>query len=318
MRKKLAQIRIALREIKRDFHSTGDAEFAKSRLEADIIRNVHSIEKGLCLENPRKGFGIAKISKLFELSEAYLSLKPADLDCLYFIVDGVSAYLDFHSQIGFENDDIKKIRESNETLKKKLPERNEVYGGISTISVSDMDFDMAEIEKLFNTRHSVREFSGESVDDETIQKAIRLAQRCPSACNRQGVRIYSVKGDKFLSDIEQNLEGVGGFAQDVDSFLVITGKQSAYSIDEKNQFAVSASIFAGYLTLALHAYKVGACVIQRPLIPREYWSKFRKKNQIPEDEQIVMLIGIGKYKETTKVPLSKRFDVDKIYRKLDK
>lgn len=318
MKKKLAHIRIALNELKRDFNSTGNPEFAKSRIEADIIRNVHSIEKGLCLEKPRSGFGAAKISDLFSLAEKYLSLNPDDLECLYFVLDGVETYLEYHAKIGFENDTITGIKDKYEQLKSKLPQKTGEFGGIKTVSLSEMNFDMEDVEKLFNTRHSIREFSGESVDEEDIKKAIALAQRCPSACNRQGVRIYSVKGDKFLADIEQNLEGVGGFAQDVDRFLIITGKQSVYSVDEKNQFAVSASIFAGYLTLALHAYKIGACVIQRPLIPREYWSKFRRKNEIPEDEQIVMLIGIGKYKETTKVPLSKRFEVEKIYRKLDK
>ena len=316
MKRKIRQILIAYRELKRDFKSTGNAEFKKSHIEADIIRLVHSIEKGLCLENSRKGFGVIKIKTLFSLCERYLSLNSDDFDCLYFVLDGVKEYLDFHKKENFENDDILEIKGKYEKLKEKMPERDDVYGGVNQVSLSDMEFDIDEIEKLFNTRHSVREFSGEPVDEETLRKAIKLAQRCPSACNRQGVRVYSVSSEKFLADVEESLDGIGGFAQDVDKFLIITGKQSAYKLEEKNQYIVSASIFAAYLTLALHTYNIAACMIQRSLIPRSYWTKFRMKNKILADEQIVMLIGVGKYKDKTKVPMSKRFDIDKIYRNL--
>ncbi len=318
MKKKIRQVLIAFSEMKRDSHIATAGEFERSRLEADIIRGVHSIEKGLCLENPRKGFGVAKIKNLFSLAERYLSLGAEDIDCINFIVGGVSAYLAYHDGIGYQSDDITEIRSKYEDLLKKIAPNDGIYGGISTLSSDDMNFDVKEIEKLFETRHSIREFSGERVEEETIKKAISLAQRSPSACNRQGVRVYSINGEKFLKETGNALEGIGGFAESVDKFLIITGKQSVYSVDEKYQFAVSASIFAGYLTLALHTYNVASCVIQRPLVPREYWIEFRKKYKIPEDEQIVMLIGIGKYKETTKVPLSKRFDVEKVYKSLDK
>ena len=315
MKRKLRQILIARDEIKRDSYVTENKKFEKKHLEAEIIRLVHSIEKGLCLENPRKGFGVAKINTLFSLADKYLSLNPDDYDCMYFIADSVKEYLDFHERENFENEEILAIKNKYDALKSRIPEKDDVYGGIGNISLSEMEFDLAEIEKLFNTRHSIREYSGESVDEETLKKAIALAQRSPSACNRQGVRVYSVDREKFLNDMEESLDGIGGFAQDVDKFLIITGKQSAYRVEEKNQYVVSASMFAGYLTLALHAYNIASCVIQRSLRPRAYWTNFRIKNGIPEDEQIVMLIGIGKYKEETKVPMSKRFSVDKIYRK---
>ncbi len=316
MKQKIRQMLTIVRELKRDFRATRGKEFLKSRMEADIIRMVHSIEKGLSIENPRKGFGVAKMKELFSLGEQYLNLEFDDNDCLYYILDGVSAYLKFHADHNFENEDVIKIKEMWEAFQSKLPEKESVYGGTEKLVLSDMDFNIEEIEKFFYTRHSVREFSGESVDDEILQKAITLAKRCPSACNRQGVRVYSVERDVFLAEAGYALEGVGGFKDDVDKFLIVTGKQSAYSINERNQYIVSASIFAAYLTLALHAYHVAACVVQRALTPQKYWIDFRKKHNIPEDEQIVLLIGIGKYKDKTKVPLSKRFDTDKIYRKL--
>ncbi len=317
MKKFLVHILMILREMKRDLNVDYNKSFEKSRLEADIIRNVHSIEKGLCLENPRKGFGVAKIKSMFNLADRFLKLNPDDITCLYFVIDGVSEYLEFNKKIGFDNEDIKQIKEMHDKLIQKIVGKDARYGGVDEIAKSEMDFDIESLENFFNTRHSVREFSGESVSEETLKKAIALAQKCPSACNRQGVRVYSIKGEKFLEEMKSSLDGIGGFAKDVDRFLLITGKQSAYKLAEKNQYAVSASIFAAYLTLTLHTYGVAACVVQRPLVPNKYWVAFRDKNGIPADEQLVIMIGIGGYKDKTKVPVSKRFAIDRIYCNLD-
>lgn len=317
MKSKLRQWIIMYREWKRDNFVAHNPKFEASRLEADIVRYVHSIEKGLSIANPRLGFGVAKIEYMFSLVERYRKIEKNNLDCLYFVCDALQAYLDFHVANDFENENIINIKDKYLELKKQLPPVEEKFGGVDTISISDMDFNVLEIEKLFNTRHSIREFSGEKISDEEIKKAIKLAQRSPSACNRQGVRIYSVSSEKYMKDIGNSLEGIGGFAEDVDRFLLITGKQSAYSLSEKNQYIVSASMFGAYLTLALHAYGIAACTIQRPLTPQRSWIEFCEKNQIPRDEQLVMMIGIGKYKEKCTVPLSKRYAIDKIYRDLD-
>lgn len=317
MKKAIRHILIAHRELKRNFRVAKAKEFQTSRLEADIIRNVHSIEKGLSIENPRKGFGALKIKALFSLISKYLELENENIDCVYFAKDALAAYLSYHDVQNYCDDNIKEIQLKYEELIKMLPQQDEVFGGVEIISKSDFDFSISEVEKLFSTRHSVREFSGEGVEDELIKKAIKLAQRCPSACNRQGVRVYSLTSKKLVEVFSTALDGIGGFVENADKFLLITGKLSAYSIDEKNQYIVSASIFAGYLSLTLHAYGIANCLIQRPLTPVKIWDEACEKLSIPKDEHLCMFIALGKYKETTKVPVSKRFDVEKIYKAIN-
>lgn len=70
------------------------------------------------------------------------------------------------------------------------------------------------------------------------------------------------------------------------------------------------------MSLALHAYKIGACVIQRSIRDNEQWDSFRTVNNIPADEQIVVMIGIGAMKDMTTVPVSKRYKVEDIYKTL--
>lgn len=314
----VSKLRIFLRETRRNRQILKSPKYQKSRIEAEIIRNVHSIEKGLSLAAPRLGFGVAKIKELFTLCETYLALKPETLECLCFARDALAAYLDFHAAKNYVDENISAIKIAYEKLASTLPrsENAEIFGGNETLAVSDMVFDAEQVERLFNTRHSIREFSGESVSDEDLEKAIKLAQRCPSACNRQGVRIYSISGKTLVADMGKALEGIGGFANDVDKFLLVTGKKSAYRADEKNQFIVSAAIFCAYLSLTLHTFKIASCIIQRPLRPNNSWDKICDKYKIPRDEQLVALIGVGRYKKETTVPVSKRYELKTIYRKL--
>ena len=314
----LLQVYLAVKEIKRNIEIVDKNDFMQARLEADIIRYVHSIEKGLSISNPRLGFGIEKINQILSLCKLYLENGYENIDCIYFAKDALMSYFTWNKQNSFENEALKELNLKYESVFDKIQQKEDIFGGVIEIEKKDFEIDIEMAEKLFNTRHSIREFSGEQVTDEEIKKAIKLAQRSPSACNRQGVRIYSVSSKKYIDEIGQSLEGIGGFAHEVDKFLLITAKQSAYGLFEKNQFIVSASMFAGYLTLALHAYQIAACTVQRSLSVNKLWDSFREKNNIPKDEQIVVMIGVGKYKEKTMVPVSKRFDVNYIYKNLDK
>ena len=306
----------ALREAKGIENILKNKRFEKNRIEAEIVRNVHSIEKGLSIKSPRPGFGIKKINEMFSLVEKYMAL-TTEKTVLYFVIDAVETYLAFQKKIGFDSEDVVAIASKKEDLKAKIGSCDEVCGGTVTFCKDECTFSYEDVENLFNTRHSIREFSGESVDEELITKAVKLAQRVPSACNRQAVRVYNISSKDYV-DAVGNLDGIGGFANDVDRFLLITGVKSAYRRGEKNQFVVSASMFAAYLSLSLHALGIGACVVQRSLAEDKVFIEFRKKFDIPEDEQLVVMLGIGMMKDNIKVPLSKRYPVDKVYKNLSK
>lgn len=318
MREFLAHVRVALEEVRRNFRISNDERFQRSRLEASIIRQVHSIEKGLSIRAPRLGFGLSKLDQLFSDIAAYQALDTEDLECLKFARDAIEAYLDFHEKQGFESAELKEVGKRYEALKNNLPEDDTPFGGVKTLNFSDLDYDISNVEKLFTTRSSVRDFSGTPVDEKVIEKAILLAQCSPSACNRQGVRVYSIDARQYIKESGANMEGIGGFAEDADRFLLITAKRSAYTVTERNQHIVSASMFAAYLTLTLHAYHVAVCAVQRSLMPNPVWDKLQKTHNIPEDEQIVMMLAVGNFKESAVVPQSKRFSFNKIYRNLSK
>lgn len=317
VKEKLTPYYIAFKETRENCNLTKNRLVRISALEANIIRQLHGIEKGLCLENPRLGFGFTKVQKLFAHIESYMALDAQDRFCLYMARDALQAYMDFHKDKNFTNADVEKIGQKLEWLKAQLHDRDGLYGGTLTLKKDEITCSTDQIEKLFRTRHSIRAFSGEPVSQEEIKKAIALAQLCPSACNRQCARVYFVDKQKYMTEMNTDLQGIGGFADDAYGFLLVTGRKSAYNLDERNQYLVSASIFAGYLSLALHTYGIASCVVQRSVSPNVRWEKFKKTNAIAEDEQIVLMLAIGKYKEETRVPISKRFPVDRIYKVLE-
>lgn len=61
--KYLTKLRFLLNSLKnasRIYNILNDRKFKNNRLLGEILRNTHSIEKGLSLENVRLGFGVKK------------------------------------------------------------------------------------------------------------------------------------------------------------------------------------------------------------------------------------------------------------------
>jgi len=286
----------------------------KGRIVGRIVRFVHSIEKGLSIESPRVEFGYDKIMTLSAWIDEYLQTEPNDKTCIYMAADALAAYCDYHDEIGVNTEKIKEIKQISAKLQKIKIDDNAIgiFGGTLTINRDEQIFEINEVERLFKTRHSIRQFAKTPVPDELIYKAVELAQSAPSACNRQAVRIYAMDAQKFVEAYPENLQGVGGFVDSCDKVVIVTGKISPYEESEYKQFIVSAGIFTGYLTLALHGLGLGACVIQRSLRPSEAWGSFCGKMNIPKDEQVICLLVVGNMKEKTVVPYSKRFDTETI------
>lgn len=291
-------------------------EYEGARVEAKIVKLMHSIEKGLCVKNMRYGFGYQKIKALYDL--IIKNANKYDLSVVISMAsDALGEYCDVHEKAGYSAQEFKEIQQMYAEIRKIAGDTEGKIGGTQIVYKSECEFNAEEISRLFYSRHSVRDFTGEPVPFDLVEKAVKMAQTSPSACNRQAVRVYCIDSKKFLEDINNNLEGIGGFAEEVDKFLLICGKMSAYEEKEYKQFIVSASMFAGYLSLALHSLGIGGCVVQRPLRTTKEWVDFREKNNIPADEHMVCMIAIGNLKEETKVPVSHRYPVEKILKVLD-
>ena len=297
--------------LKNEIKISENCLFENNRIASELIRNSHSIEKGLSIEKTRLGYGhkiqVEMMKRIMLLENSNSSYHK---EAVYMALDSLRSYIKYHDENNFTDDVIEQIRKfiANFDLK-----NDNIYGGSILLKKENMVFNVKEIERFFNLRHSIREYDNSDVSDDKILKALKLAQRAPSACNRQGFRAY-ILSKNASRKMSHTLEGIGGFANSVNRFILITGKLSSYRANENRQFIVSASIFAAYLSLTLHLYGMGACVIQRPLIWNTEWNTLRNYLKIEKDEQLVLMIAVGNLKEKCEVPISHRVNDEVMFK----
>lgn len=289
--------------------------FEDNRLKANMVRLTHAIEKGLCISKPRLGYGREKIQMIMQNAEVLLKHEPEYLNETTFMMahDALTEYLEWHEKQNYSDDTIEMVRgwlKKNKVLKHTY----EKYGG--TVAFKRKPFDIECIKNLFENRHSSRAFLDKEIERDMLKKAIHLANRYPSACNRQAVRVYVVNHTR-KDCIKHWFGNKPGFWDDVKDFIMVCAKVSAYVPDEYQQYEVSAGIYTGYLTLALQAYGIGSCIVQREVLSTTGWRQFASSLGIPGDEQLICLVACGYQDETFKVPLSHRFTVDEMTKFID-
>lgn len=258
----------------------------------ELLQIAHRLEKGLLLENPRPLWGWEKANRLVDLIIL--------VDDAFFKETGSSvlnAFLKSKEKSIFKED-----RDKCENFKKEhLIGQNYEKGGATKYRYEAFSkVEVGTIEKLFSTRHSVRSFTEDIVPESSLIKAIDLALRCPSACNRQPFHVYVI--NKETKEKLGNSEGYSG-----SQFLFVTGDIRAFALGEFNDWIVSPSIFVGYLTLALHLYGIGSCVIRKDLVCDTQFNKAVKAVcKIPNEEKLILELAVGYYKTENLVPFSNR------------
>lgn len=269
-----------------------------------ILQTSHRLEKGLCIRNPRAGWGFDKAENLIALIEKEKASSSSDRLAIEIGEAVLAAYVSAKEK---EPDESNKLN----NLKVKLASAgmelavNEEYGGALLLKKEDILQDQS-VEKLFFTRHSVRDFADTAVDLKKLERAVTLALRAPSACNRQATHIYVINGEDRVKAGSSN-------EYHADKYLIITGNMRAFGMSELNDWIVSTSVFCGYLSLALHAEGIGSCIFRKDIIRKsKYNESIKAMCHIPDDEQIILEMAIGNYKEEFNVPVSHRREAKEI------
>jgi nitroreductase len=215
-------------------------------------------------------------------------------------------FLDSKKSSKYE-DDVEMYKRFTGKYSKLLDNANPLLGGLRSYSkhiLSDEGLD--EFNKLIKTRHSIRNFTDQPVDINKIKQAINIALYCPSACNRQPFKVYIVSAAKKNHDI-------GASQYRASQWLYIAADVDAYDITEYNDWIVSASIFAGYLSLALHAVGLGACIMRKDLVHETDYNKaVRRICNMKKTEKLILEFAVGNYADTFIAPVSRRKTVDDI------
>ena len=173
-----------------------------------------------------------------------------------------------------------------------------------------------DLEKLFLTRQSTREFSEKAVTDEELEKICRLAHLAPSAINGQPYKLYGVNGKKakeFAKNIQKN--GANRWADGAVAFIVI--EETAPVEIHRGERVISNApfiendigILAAYIALAAEDCGVQSCIVG--LRDEEGIAKFLN---LPVGTRFPLIIALGHAAEGYPIREKQRKDFNEVYK----
>lgn len=274
---------------------------SESKFSADLRIRVHALEKGLSLPNPRVGFGEKKVAEVLDRVE-YFENHFQNEDFLSEISVILNNYFDFQETHGHVNEG---LLAKYQRLFEGIGDKG-YQGGTKSINreevlkASGIDFKM-----FAYSRYAIRDFSDEPVSEEALRRALEIAEKTPSACNRQPWRVYIYKGDK-KNQILNWQGGSKGFTENIDTAILVACNIESYFINEMNLPYVDGGLYAMNLMYALHSLGLGTIPLTCALMARNFNALYREFD-IQDNEVPVLLIGVGHLKEEFEVAISNRY-----------
>jgi nitroreductase len=282
-----------------------------SQLESVLLRQYHGIEKGLSLNKPRMGFGQPLVEtfilniRFYYSSFGYNNLVKICCDVL---LEYRIYHNDYHKKKILHH--CKKIDEILIFII-EYDKNEKRTGGVKKVLKKELlaTIENFDFKKFSESRYSIRNFDKNiSVPIELIRKAILIASKSPSACNRQAWKVYVFKDEK--KDLVLNHQnGNRGFRDSIDTVLLITGLTSSFAYSERHGAWVDGGIFSMSLLYALHSFGLGTCSLNTGYTLKQELG-LRKAINLSLNEEPIMMIAVGGIKDVFNIANSSRKSVD--------
>ncbi len=168
-------------------------------------------------------------------------------------------------------------------------------------------------EEFFFSRYSLREFSQDIVDETLIKRAVTLAMKSPSVCNRQEWHVYHTSNSELKEKALRYQAGNQGFGHKIPNLMIITTDLEAFfSGKEHYQHWIDGGIFSMSLIYALHSLGIASCCLN--------WSQSPKNDQllrsvvdIKQNHTVIMMLAVGRPNVENKVCVSARRPIQEVY-----
>jgi nitroreductase len=157
------------------------------------------------------------------------------------------------------------------------------------------------ITTLIKSRHSVRKFKSDPVDEKIIGDAIECAALAPTARNTQPWLFGAVRNKLMLAKIAGLCENGRFIADCAVCFAIFGEKKETYYLED-------CCAATENLILALQAHGVTSCWVAGD--KKGYADAVRVALDVPENYTLVSLVAAGMPAE---VVLAKKKDVDKLW-----
>jgi len=271
-----------------------------------MLAACHVLEKGLAFPDPKRPYGEA-LAQYVCSTMADPRRQPSD--SVAAIARGVlAAYRSHHDALDY---DLGPLADAIATVVASGPA---AAAGSRTLTCDDLRAAGKDFDALTRMRKSVREFAGPPTREQ-IERAVELASRSPSACNRQSWRVYCTCDSNRCAAIARLHSGSRGFGTRVPAWMAIAVDVAGFQGPRERWAAyVDGGMFAMALLLALTDAGVASCALNWSTSPAED-RRIHDLLDMAPSEVVVMLIAVGAPPDTCDVPVSSRRPITEILRR---
>ena len=278
----------------------------KQKMQYTLLRENHIIEKGMSMRNTRHGFGQEKVSSLIEKLRKYHQLYGStDNAFLIYPLSTIKTYISFQKQDGIQ---ILNIEQNFKMLCQEANINSEsltIPAGIKMEQASHLQQQArGDYSSLLYSRHSIRYFKDQVPSKKLIEKALTLASRTPSACNRQAWHTHVYYGEDS-HELLLMQSGCNGFYNDIHCSIVVTADMKGFLGHEPFQCFIDGGLYAQNLINALHYVGLGSIPLSCGFMS-SHLLEMQKRFMIPKNEVMIVIIGTGIMNDEMKIAISTR------------
>lgn len=276
-----------------------------------VRRNIHRLEKGLCMTPPRDVFALDYIDEtLTAFGHLLQSHHGHGLPLIRYAHDVLRTY--FRATKWRESAKQPKWFERLSTQALQLTQDGSQAAPAAHAKLPATDISYAQFLTLTQRRASVRNFMPVDVPRAAIERAVAAAAQAPSACNRQPLRYIAVADNPSKLALAQLPMGTVGYAEGIPVVLAVVGDLSAYPYErDRHIIYIDASLANMQFMLALETMGLASCSINWPDMEQRE-QKAARLLKLQPYERLVMLMAVGYPDPQGLVPHSEKKSVDEM------
>jgi len=275
------------------------------RLSHKTIIEAHTIEKGLTLPQPKPHFGRDKISAMLDMNKDWTP--PASDLSRSMLVGALKEY-----QETFADTSPPDASFANRVNQFITNHDKQIANGGVRRNVQHLGENLDALSFLQN-RFAAREFSDIPVSADELRTVIETAQRAPSQCNRQSIRLHVYRDPSKIQQLLSLQGGAKGFADNVPVLFIVSSEITAWGgSQQRNQPYVDGGLYSMMLMLALDAKGLLSCPLNLAISNNKERS-IKTAGDIHARERLIMMIATGKPPaHTIRAAKSPRWRADEI------
>lgn len=276
-----------------------------------ILLDAHSIEKGMTSKSARC-FGVQKVHNIIKNIKIY-EKESWNKDFAYNLgVSVLHEYCKFYKQNNWTEQ-----LEYIETSKFIESRPQTIVSGVKNLSRADLTKNSKiDYDCFLDSRHSIRNYDRKKIATEDIIKAVDMAIKTPTACNRQMCKIYYVNTKGIREQILKYSHGLTNFDMDTVNILIVTYDISSLCNEgEIQQGMFNSGLVSMNLVNALHSLGIGSCFLEYSNCLAEE-EEMKSIIGIPKNEKVAVVVAMGYYPDKAIIPCSTRKPREEVYREI--